>query len=93
MKKILFSLAALSVMAASASAEEVVPYSYVTPAVCDETEPGVDCRELTVNNLVGEHFTVLEIGPGGRICGPAIVRYGKDRDALTLTKGVCIPAE
>lgn len=58
-------------------------------ATCSSPPIVEHCLELQVMN---DTFSVLEIGPGGRICGPAIVRGSREGPvALELSAGVCIP--
>lgn len=69
----------------------------IGPPVCSPPPTGVapeNCHELIVAGGTQENlFDVLDIGPGGRICGPAIVRRFKEGDpALELGPGVCIPS-
>jgi hypothetical protein len=87
----------IAILIASTSAcfagEEIRSQDEISPSVCGHQPLGMKCSELVVIGGIGDNsFTVLEIGPGGYICGPAVVRAVKDGlAALTLEKGVCIP--
>ena len=67
------------------------------PPICSPPPAGVSidhCHELVViDGSQGSLFEVLTIGPGGRICGPAIVRGFQGAPALKLDAGACIPAQ
>jgi hypothetical protein len=103
MKPIIAAIALLT-WAGAAQAQHLLDFQTSTPQpigpisgvpICTDPAPGSWCYELLVIGKTesSKLFDALEIGPGGRICGPAVVRIDKDTIALTLSKGVCIPAE
>jgi hypothetical protein len=63
------------------------------PPLCTAPPPGVTCYELLVTGKIfnGDSVDVLEIGSGGSICGPAVVRMSSDIELMRLAPGVCIP--
>jgi hypothetical protein len=65
------------------------------PPLCTATPPGVTCYELLVTGKIfnGDSVDVLEIGSGGSICGPAVVRMSSEVELLRLAPGVCIPGK
>ena len=69
------------------------PAYKIGPPVCHQGD--TNCSEFVGRRQTqgGDDFDVLTIGPGGRICGPAIVRGFKEGDPLLdIGPGVCIPA-
>jgi hypothetical protein len=87
MTKIIIASAFVCCCAAAANAQTIEPM----PAFC---APGAkNCYELVVESIAGgKDVVIIEVGPGGKLCGPAKVRGFDGKVMLDVAEGVCIPA-
>jgi hypothetical protein len=65
------------------------------PAVCTNVPDGASCLDwqATITAADGTLAAGLELGPGGRICGPFVLRGSHNVEMLVVPAGECLPRE